>query len=253
MGDVATAAAFDVMGLMGLSVPHTIARRRSQMLIRAASRLRAAAPAPAKLRRGAVPDDVAVERWREPYAHFFSVEETDLRFRRFDGAMSAPVNRAVFISGDAVTVLPYDPALDRVLLIEQFRAGPFARGDANPWSLEVIAGRIDAGETPEEAGRREAVEEAGLALAELIPVSRYYPSPGAKSEYIYSYLAIVDLPDALSGTIGGVAEEAEDIRTHLVSFDQLMDLVATGEIENAPVVISALSLARLRPGLRGAA
>ncbi|MCB2157335.1 MAG: NUDIX domain-containing protein, partial [Rhodobacteraceae bacterium] len=45
---------------------------------------------------------------------------------------------------------------DRVLLIEQFRMGPYARGDAEPWLIEAIAGRVDPGETPEDAARREA-------------------------------------------------------------------------------------------------
>lgn len=61
-------------------------------------------------------------------------------------------------------VLPYDPIHDRVLLVEKFRAGPFARQGENPWCLEPIAELMDQGETPEEAGLREAHEEAGLTL-----------------------------------------------------------------------------------------
>ncbi len=48
-------------------------------------------------------------------------------------------------SADAVTVLPYDPVRDRVLLIEQYRFGVHMRGDPRPWVLEPVAGRIDAG------------------------------------------------------------------------------------------------------------
>ena len=63
------------------------------------------------------------------------------------------------VSGDAVTVLPYDPKRDLVLVVEQIRAGPFARGDRQSWQIEAIAGRVDPFETPEQAARREAVEE----------------------------------------------------------------------------------------------
>jgi nudix-type nucleoside diphosphatase (YffH/AdpP family) len=136
-----------------------------------------------------------------------------------------------------------------VLLIEQFRAGPMARGDAGAWHLEAMAGRIDAGETPEQAGRREAVEEAGLALGDLLEVASYYPSPGAKAEYLYSYVGLVDLPDGAAG-IFGEAEEAEDIRGHLISFDHMMDLVSSGEIANAPLILTALWLQRERARLR---
>lgn len=163
--------------------------------------------------------------------------------------MSPAVTRAVFLSGDAVTVLPYDPVRDRVLVVEQFRAGPYGRGDANPWQLEAVAGRIDPGETPEQAARREAVEEAGLHLGALEDVARYYPSPGICAEFLYSYVALCDLPDGSAGVFG-VAEEAEDIRGHLIGFDDLMGLVSSGEIGNAPLLLSILWLQRERARLR---
>lgn len=252
-GATAIEAAREVMALIEERSSNDILRRYPQILVRAASRVRAKEAGPTALRREASPDDVSIARWTQPYAHFFAVEEMDMQFRRFDGQMSPQINRAVFVSGDAATVLPYDPVRDRVLLIEQFRAGPYGRGDAEPWSLEPIAGRVDPDETPQEAARREAVEEAGLTLSELISIASYYPSPGAKTEYLYSYLGLVDLPDSLAGGIGGVEGEAEDIRTHLVSFDQLMDLIQTGEVENGPLLISAMFLARERSRLRSRA
>jgi nudix-type nucleoside diphosphatase (YffH/AdpP family) len=213
---------------------------------------RAAQAGPAEVRRRAQAGDVQIAHRTEPYAEFFAIEEQELTYRRFDGEMSAPVHRAAFVSGDAVTVLPYDARRDRVLLVEQFRFSPHVRGDANPWQLEAIAGRIDQGETPQDAARREGFEEAGLHLDDLRLIASYYPSPGAVTEYLYSYLALVDLPDSASG-IFGLDTESEDIRAHLVGFDQLMQMCATGEIANGPVLLSALWLARERPSLRAAA
>lgn len=229
--------------------PQDLARRRGPLAVAAASAVRAQTPAPTALRHHAGPGDVTVAALRHPYAAFFALEERDTGWRRFDGTMGAAVTRAVFISGDAVTVLPYDPVRDRVLVIEQFRAGPQARGDAQAWSLEAVAGRIDPGETPEQAARREAVEEAGLRLADLRFVARYYPSPGAVSEYLYSYVALTDLPDNSAGVFG-LDHESEDIRGHLLTFDRLMDLVQTGEVENAPLILTALWLQRERSRLR---
>lgn len=242
----------DVLELAGQGRAGAAMRRFGQMMVRGGSRVRAAEPSPATLRHDARPGDVNVVRHDQPYAHFFAVEEYDLSFRRFDGSASPVINRAAFISGDAVTVLPYDPLRDRVLLVEQFRAGPYARGDAQPWLIEAVAGRIDAGETPEQAARREAVEEAGLTLGALLPVGGYYPSPGAKTEYLYSYVALTDLPDGSAG-IFGMEDEAEDIRGHLLAFDRMMELVASGEICNAPLMLTALWLQRERPALRAAA
>ncbi len=247
-GPEAEALAHLVMAAYGQAPATQVRRRLGSLRVAAESRVRAAEAAARGLRLGT--GDVAVAATRPAHAGFFGLDLLDLRFRRFDGSMSARITREVFVSGDAVTVLPYDPQRDRVLLIEQFRAGPLGRGDPLPWQLEAIAGRIDPGETPEAAARREAQEEAGLQLGRLEPVADYYPTPGAVTEYLYSYVAICDLPDGVAGVFGAAAE-AEDIKGHLIGFDRLMALVATGEVANAPLLLSALWLQRERTRLRG--
>ncbi|MDP4034583.1 MAG: gamma-glutamylcyclotransferase [Pseudorhodobacter sp.] len=248
-GDIVVATAGDVMRLLGQKPAAEVWARHGPMLARGASRLRAAMPSPTMQRRAAETGDVVIATSHQGYGNFFAVEDYVLRHRRFDGRLGPQVTRAAFVSCDAVTVLPYDPKRDRVLLVEQFRIGPLARGDAQPWLLEPIAGRIDAGESPEAAARREAVEEAGLTLGALLSVASYYPSPGAKSEYIYSYVALCDLPDGVAGTFG-LASEAEDIRGHLLSFDDFQALVDSGEANSAPLLLTALWLARARDRLR---
>ncbi|MFC7704126.1 NUDIX domain-containing protein [Plastorhodobacter daqingensis] len=250
------AAVADLLALRDDRPAQALSARWPMIAVRAAARLlaRQGKGEAEALGAGAAPRaaDVEVMTRREPYANFFSVEEYDLRYRRFDGGVTPVVNRAVFVTGDAATVLPYDPQRDRVLLIEQFRMGPFARGDAAPWLLEPIAGRVDARETPEEAIRREAQEEAGLSLGALLPVGGFYPTPAAKSEYLHSFIGLADLPDAAAG-FGGLDEEAEDIRAHLLGYDRLMQLVDDGALSNGPLVLSALWLARHRERIRAGA
>ena len=249
-GATVTAAADEAMRLYAEGVdPARMHGRYPMMLARAGARLRAGQGGPVTVRRRTGPGDVAVTRHWQPYGNFFAVEEFDLRFRRFDGTMSGQVNRAVFISGDAAVVLPYDPVRDRVLLIEQFRMGPVGRGDGEPWMLEAIAGRIDGGESPEEAAHREAFEEAGLRLSRLLPANHYYPSPSAKSEFLYTFVGLADLPDGSAG-LGGVPGEAEDIRGHLMPFDDLVALVESGEVTAGPLVMLCWWLAARRDGLR---
>ncbi|MCX8507662.1 MAG: NUDIX hydrolase, partial [Rhodobacteraceae bacterium] len=86
-------------------------------------------------------------------------------------------------------------------------------------------------------------------LHRLLPGPRYYPSPGAKAEYLYSFIGIADLPDEKAG-IGGLADEAEDIRSHIIPFARLMDLVGSGEVDNAPLLVLAYFLQVQRPLLR---
>jgi ADP-ribose pyrophosphatase len=76
----------------------------------------------------------------------------------------------VFERGQAGAVLPYDPARDEVVLIRQFRAGSYVAGH-HPFTWEAVAGIIEANETAEAMIRREAVEEAGLQIAEVMPIA----------------------------------------------------------------------------------
>ncbi len=249
-GDVSALAALEVMRHFGMVSAKDMKASYPQILSRAASSIRAAAePAPVTLRRETARDAVEIQDERRPYLGYFGIGECDLRFPQYDGHLSPVVKRAAFLSADAVTVLPYDPKRDRVLLIEQFRFGPYLRGDPYPWAIEPIAGRIDAGETPEEAARRETVEEAGLTLETLHEVGRYYPSPGAVAEWLVSYVGIADLPDSAAG-IGGLESEAEDILSHVIGFQWLMSLVESGEVAVGPLILSAQWLALNRDRLR---
>ena len=188
---------------------------------------------------------------RTVYNGFFSVKEYDLSFTKFDGSKSDVVTRSALISFDAVIVLPYDPVHDRVLLVEQFRAGPFARQEENPWCLEPIAGLIDHGETPEEAGLREAHEEAGLTLSRLELVARSYPSPGISTEFFHQYIGITSLPKTTS-LVSGLASEAEDIRSHIFCFSDFLKMIDAGQITVGPAILLGLWLAQHRDRLRAA-
>ncbi len=233
------------------TVPPAIAHSRYPMMeLRAGSQIRATqAGTPSVVRSASGPDLITTGQARRPYSNYFTIEEHDIQFTRFDGSKSALVNRAAMVGGDAVTVLPYDPVRDRVLMIEQFRFAPYIRGDTRPWMLEPVAGRIDPGETPEQAVHREMAEEAGVPLRELLHVASYYPSPGAWTEYLYTYVGLADLPDGVAG-VSGLQEEAEDIKSHILSFSDAMDLLTSGEAETGPLILSMLWLAARRETLR---
>lgn len=129
--------------------------------------------------------------------------------------------------------------------------GPYGRGDPRPWMLEPVAGRIDAGENPENCARRECKEEAGLHLIRLEKISSHYCSPGCSTEYFHCFLGLCDLP-ALTQGKGGLPRENEDIRTHVLPFEMAMHLVTTGEADNGPLILTLMWLQSERGRLRSA-
>ena len=245
-------ACTEIMELADAFSAEALQARWPMALAHAASTLRAQADDnPARQRNAWDRHDVEVAQARRPYAWYFSVAEDDLRFRQFGGGFSAVVKRAGFVMCDAVTVLPYDPVRDVVMVIEQFRFGPWLRGARNAWLLEPVAGRVDPFETPEDCALRETQEEAQLTLRKdrLLSIGNVYPSPGAITEFLYQYVALTDLPDGAEG-VSGMDSEAEDIRSHIIPFTRLMALIQSGEVANGPLVQSAYWLALNRERLR---
>ena len=189
------------------------------------------------------PDDVEIVEREQCFSGFYRLDRLQLRHRLFSGAMGRQLERELFVRHDAVCVLPYDPRRDEVVLIEQFRVGAVGKV-ANPWLIELVAGLIDKDEQPEEVARREAIEEAGLEVGELWPVTTYFPSPGGSTERVHLY--------SNAGGVFGLDEEGEDIRVHVWSLQQALQAVRDGGIDNAASIIALQWLALNRDEIRGA-
>jgi len=190
---------------------------------------------------------VEIVEQRECYRGFFRMEQYRLRHRRFDGSMSPWLTRELFERGHAAAVLPYDPVLDQVVLLEQFRIGALM-APGGPWLLEIVAGIIEPGETAAAVVQREMLEEAGCHLLALEPICDYLVSPGGTSERISLYCGRVDASGA--GGIHGLAEEGEDIRVSAVSFAEAMALLASGRLNSASPIIALQWLQMNRGRLR---
>lgn len=185
----------------------------------------------------------------------FRVIKATLRYRRFDGHMSEDITRISFERGDSVGVLLYDPDEDVVVLTRQFRFPVYARieseivedgGAKQAWFLEIVAGIIDPGHSVIEAASREVLEEAGYAVqGDFRPITTIYTSPGWTSERIYLFLGIVDHKDR-SSTGGGLPAEGEDIQVESLPFQELMMMVARGEVSDAKTIIALQHLASLK-------
>jgi ADP-ribose pyrophosphatase len=229
-------------------------RRQWHMIaLRASVRLRARTEnSPAAVRYLPNAGDFKVNRGPDLSGDFFRMASLDISHRTFLDEMAGPLHREVFVGTDAAVVLPYDPKTDRVLLVEQIRMGPFLRGAPNPWTLEPIAGMIDDGETIEQAALRESEEEAGLQGITLEKMFSFYPSTGSATDYFYCFAGYCDLPECTTYT-GGLADESEDLRLHVLPFDDAFDLIATGEANMGALISMLLWLSCNRQHLRAAA
>ncbi len=188
-------------------------------------------------------DNVVLKNTQTVHNGFLKLKKVQLQHRLFSGEMSPEFQRELVQRAAAVAVLLYDPENDRVVLLEQFRVGCLA--EENPWCIEVCAGLVDAGETEEEAARREVLEEADCEVEELILVSRFYPSPGACDEVITLYCGLLkDAPT--ESRIHGVDGENEDIRTLPLSGEEAEALLLEGKVNNATALIALQWLWRYR-------
>jgi ADP-ribose pyrophosphatase len=169
------------------------------------------------------------------YSGFFKLYRFELKHDLFDGGESPVLTRELLDRHHAAAVLPYDPVRDELVLIEQFRIGA-AEDVSGPWVMEIIAGLVEPGETAEQLVHREAMEEAGCIISDVIPVHHYYSSPGSSNEQIQIYFARTET-EGLGG-VHGIDEEGEDIRVHVVSSDTAFDWLDQGRIDSALPIIA---------------
>lgn len=177
---------------------------------------------------------------------FYQIDSIAFRHELHAGGNTDLVKRELFVRGNVVGVIPYDPVSDSVALLEQFRIGAMNHSP-DPWLTEIVAGMIDTDETPEQVAIREASEEAGLQLTKLHLVSHYLASPGASTEEVFIFYAETDLSD-VSGHFG-LEEEDEDIRVSVVSAETAFAMMDEGVIRNALSIIGLQWLRLKRAGL----
>ena len=146
----------------------------------------------------------------------FSVEVGERRFP--DGR----VHRVEIVRhAPSVVLIPFE-ADGRVVLVRQYRA-PLDRT-----TIEFPAGRVERGESPEDAARRECEEEIGRVPDTIERLHGLYPTPGfCDEELIFFRLSDLRVPsrDSTRGP-----DEDEDIETRGVSVAEARAMVQRGEI-----------------------
>jgi len=155
-----------------------------------------------------------------------------------------PQTRDVLLADKVAAVLPIDLARDEIVLIRQFRL-PAHLANGHGDMVEIVAGRVDAGETPAQAARRECAEEIGVAPATLAEVFKFLTTPGIVREEVTLFVAAVDATRVPAQT----ASSGERIVTLRVPIDAALAALAEGKMHNALLVLALQWLALNRAKL----
>lgn len=158
---------------------------------------------------------------REVYTcRLFSVTE-DLAV---DPKTKFEINRSVVRHNGSAVMMAVD-GKKRILLVRQYRL------PANKYLWELPAGKVDDGETPLQAARRELIEETGYRARKWEKLRAFYPSPGYVAERMTIFLA--------TELTAGKATPMDDerIETRWYTRKELADMIGAGTIEDAKTII----------------
>lgn len=191
--------------------------------------------------------DVDIIRREEMYKRFFRVEKIFLRHKLFEGGWGKEIGRELFVRGEAVAVVLYDPLRDLIGMVEQFRVGALNEPNG-PWCYEVVAGMLEEGESPEDVARRELLEEANVTPYAMEYICNYLSSPGGSDEKLHLFCGLCDLGSA--GGVFGLPEEGEDIRVHILAAEEVFAELLNGAFNNAAALICLQWLQMNRSRLR---
>lgn len=132
----------------------------------------------------------------------------------------------------AVAVLPVLPD-GRIWLIRQYRK------PAEEVLVEVPAGKLEPGELPEAAVRRELQEETGLAAERLQFLFSFYTSPGFANEIIHLYIAWIGKDGARRPPALDVDEFVQPLA---LTLEEGLRWVADGRIRDAKTILALQAL-----------
>jgi len=167
-----------------------------------------------------------------------------------EGGEPVEQTRDVILAGKVAAVLPVDLARQEIVLIRQFRlSAHFANGHGD--MIEIVAGRVEPGESVLETARRECSEEIGVAPAALVELFSYLTTPGLTDEEVTVFLGLVDASRVPERPVSPDGERIETLR---VSIDAALAAVSEGRLRNGPLLIAlqwlALNRARVAELLR---
>lgn len=164
-----------------------------------------------------------------------TLTEIDYDYQFRDGRWKR-ISRESYNRGNGTSLLLYNAEKRTVILTKQFRMPAYQNDTTEGMSIEVCAGAIDKGETPEVSIIREVEEEVGYKIKSAEQVLQAYTSPGALTEKMYLFVAAyTDAMKVNDG--GGLVHENEEIQVLELSFSKALKMMESGEIQDAKTIM----------------
>lgn len=137
--------------------------------------------------------------------------------------------------GNGATILLYDLERRTVLLTRQFRYPVYVNGHPDGMMVEAAAGLLDD-DSPEDAIRREALEETGHEVADLEHVFDIFMSPGSVTERLHFYAARYDGSTRRTAG-GGLAEEGERIDLVELTIEEALAQIGSDIVDAKTILL----------------
>lgn len=141
--------------------------------------------------------------------------------------------REIIEHSGAVCVVPVLPD-GRIAFVRQYRK------PAEEVLLELPAGGLEQGEEPIDCARRELQEECNMLAAKLTPVYSFYLAPGYSSELLHCFLA-EEITEQQ-----GTPDEDENVETEILTLDEALHKLDTGQIRDAKTICGLLAYYRMQ-------
>lgn len=144
-------------------------------------------------------------------------------------------SREAYDRGNGAVILLYNTSSHTVILTRQFRLPTYINGNSTGMLIEACAGLLD-NDNPEDCIKRETEEETGYKISKVEKIFQAYMSPGSVTEILYFFIAEYSNEMKIADG-GGLEEEGENIEVLELPFEKALQMVDSGEINDAKTIM----------------
>jgi GDP-mannose pyrophosphatase NudK len=167
-------------------------------------------------------------------SNWYTLRKITYDYLKKDGTWQTQ-SREAYDRGNGAAIMLYNLSLKTVILTRQFRMPTFINGNEDGLLIEACAGLLDK-DNPEDCIKRETEEETGYKINSVQKIMEVYMSPGSVTEMLYFFIAEY-AHDMKVTDGGGVAHEQEEIEVLELPFEQTLQMIDTGQIQDAKTIM----------------